>query len=144
MRASRKRSSARRPRRSSSGSARRRRSRRTRTRESGHGNCSRQSGPWRSTTSTKARPTRTSCSRANSQDQFGHRKSKEIFRPIKWNDPDPPGEAKPYSRPSHPWARGGGIAEFRNERAWQNAVEENLSGEFDAALEAVVDQVRVG
>src|SRR3989442_10837295 len=142
MRASGKRSSVRGSRRSSSGSARRRRSRRTRTRESGHGNCSRQSGPWRSTTSTKARPTRTSCSRANSQDQFGHRKSKEIFRPIKWNDPDPPSEAKPYSRPSHPWARGRGIVEFRNERTWQNAVETNRTEEFHAAYEAAVDKVR--
>src|SRR2546427_907426 len=142
MRASRKRSSARRSRRSSSGSARRRRARRTRTRESGHGNCSRQSGPWRSTTSTKARPTRTSCSRGNSQDQFGHRKSKEIFRPIEWNDSDSSREAKPYSRHSHPWARGRGIVEFRNERTWQNAVETNRTEEFHAAYEAAVDKVR--
>src|SRR5712691_4984415 len=142
MRASRRRSSAQRSRRSSSGSARRRTSRRTRTRGNGPGSCSRRSGPWRSTTSTKARPTHTFCSRAQLQDRPGHRKSKEIFRPIEWNDSDSSREAKPYSRHSHPWARGRGIVEFRNERTWQNAVETNRTEEFHAAYEAAVDKVR--
>src|SRR3989454_470819 len=142
MRASRRTSSAQRSRRSSSGSARRRRSRRTRTRGNGHENCSRQSGPWRSTTSTKARRTRTFCSCAGVQGRTGRRKSHEIFCSLEWNDPNPSGEAKPYSRHSHPWARGRGIVEFRNERTWQNAVETTRTEEFHAAYEAAVDKVR--
>src|SRR2546425_88991 len=142
MRASRRTSSAQRSRRSSSGSARRRRSRRTRTRGNGHENCSRQSGPWRSTTSTKARRTRTFCSCAGVQGRTDRRKSHEIFCSLQWNDSDSSREAKPYSRHPYPWARGRGIVEFRNERTWQNAVETTRTEEFHAAYEAAVDKVR--
>src|SRR2546427_5299857 len=69
-------------------------------------------------------------------------KIQEIFRRIEWNGSDSYGEAKPYSRHSHPWARGRGIVEFRNERTWQNAVEMNRTEEFHAAYEAAVDKVR--
>src|SRR2546428_284068 len=69
-------------------------------------------------------------------------KIQEIFRRIEWNGSDSSDEAKPYSRPSHPWARGRGIVEFRNERTWQNAVEMNRTEEFHAAYEAAVDKVR--
>src|SRR5437899_8311886 len=142
MRASRRTSSARRSRKSLSGSVRRRKSRRTRTRGNGHENCSRQSGPWRSTTSTKARRTRTFCSCAGVQGRTDRRKSHEIFCSLQWNDSDSSRDAKPYSRHSHPWARGHGIVEFRNERTWQNAVETNRTEEFHAAYEAAVDKVR--
>src|SRR5947209_4501044 len=142
MRASRRRSNGRRSRRSSSGSARRRTSRRTRTPVSWHGRCSPQSGRWPSTTSSRARPTRPSCSPRTPGFGPGRRKSKRFFRSIEWNGSDSSAEAKPYSRPSHPWARGRGIVEFRNERTWQNAVEMNRTEEFHAAYEAAVDKVR--
>src|SRR5437667_3837804 len=135
-------SSSWRSKRPSSGSARRRRSRRTRTRGSGRGNCARHSGPWRSTTSTKARRTRTFCCSAGVQGRTGRRKSHEIFCSLEWNDPNSSTQAKPYSRHLHPWARGRGIVEFRNERTWQNAVETNRTEEFHAAYEAAVDKVR--
>src|SRR5207245_1057090 len=137
-----RRNNDRRSRRSSSGSARRRTSRRTRTPGSGLENCSPRSGRWLSTTITRAHPTRTSCSPLNSKSGPGRQKIQEIFRPIEWNDSDSCTEAKPYSRPSHPWARGCGIVEFRNERTWQNAVEMNKTEEFHAAYETAVDKVR--
>ena len=71
----------------------------------------------------------------------GSRTSKEVFHPIEWNVSDFSGEAKPYSRYPHPWTRGRGIVDFRNERTWQNAVEMNKAEEFHAAYEAAVDKV---
>src|SRR6266581_4344149 len=142
MPASRRRSKNRRSRRSSSGSARRRTSRRTRTRGSGLESCSRPSGRWPSTTSTRAHPTRTSCSRPTSKIGPRSPRTGANFRRIEWNDSDSSPEAKPYSRHSHPWARERGIMEFRNERTWQNAIEMNRTEEFHAAYEAAVDKVR--
>src|SRR5256712_6913905 len=142
MPASRRKSKNRRSRRTTGGLARRRPSRRTRTRGSGLESCSRPSGRWPSTTSTRAHPTRTSCSRPTSKIGPRSPRTGANFRRIEWNDSDSSPEAKPYSRHSHPWARGRGIVEFRNERTWQNAVETNRTEEFHAAYEAAVDKVR--
>src|SRR3989441_12323538 len=142
MHASRRRNNDRHSRRSSSGSALRRTSRRTRTPGSGLGSCSPRSGRWPSTTSTRAHPTRTSCSLPTSRLATRSPRTGENFRSIERNVSDSPFEAKPYSRHSHPWARGRGIVEFRNERTWQNAVEMNKTEEFHAAYEAAVDKVR--
>src|SRR5438445_7456910 len=142
MRASRRRSNDRRSRRSSSGSARRRTSRRTPTPASGLGSCSPRSGRWPSTTSTRAHRTRTSCSLRPSRPGTRSPRTHQTFRPIERNDSEWSTEAKPYSRHSHPWARGRGIVDFRNERTWQNAVETNRTEEFHAAYEAAVDKVR--
>src|SRR5438445_4893767 len=142
MRASRRRSNDRRSRRSSSGSARRRTSRRTPTPASGLGSCSPRSGRWPSTTSTRAHRTRTSCSPPTSRLATRSPRTHETFRPIERNGSEWSTEAKPYSRHSHPWARGRGIVDFRNERTWQTAVETNRTEEFHAAYEAAVDKVR--
>src|SRR3989475_1900160 len=142
MHASRRRNNDRRSRRSSSGSARRRTSRRTPTPGSGLGSCSPRSGRWPSTTSTRAHPTRTSCSPPTSRLATRSPRTGENFRSIEWNGSEWSTEAKTYSRHSHPWDRGRGMVDFRNERTWQNAVEMNKTEEFHAAYEAAVDKVR--